>query len=57
MNKGSNSFVLRMTGWKTGVNIKKKREQKGLSQSQLADLIHMQRLNYSKVENGFLLMR
>ena len=37
---------------KAGVNIKKIREQKGLTQSQLADLIHMHRSNYSKIENG-----
>lgn len=37
---------------KTGINIKKIREQKGLTQAQLADLIHMHRSNYSKVENG-----
>ena len=37
---------------KTGINIKKIREQKGLTQAQLADLIHMHRSNYSKIENG-----
>lgn len=35
-----------------GKNIKKIREQKGITQQQIADLIHMHRSNYSKVESG-----
>ena len=35
-----------------GKNIKKIREQKGMTQQQVADLIHMHRSNYSKVESG-----
>jgi transcriptional regulator with XRE-family HTH domain len=35
-----------------GKNIKKVREQKGMTQQQIADLIHMHRSNYSKVESG-----
>ncbi|AUX18645.1 helix-turn-helix domain-containing protein [Flavobacterium columnare] len=36
----------------TGVNIKKIREQKGLTQQTIADLIVMHRSNYSKIESG-----
>jgi transcriptional regulator with XRE-family HTH domain len=35
-----------------GLTIKKIREEKGLTQQQLAELIHMHRSNYSKVESG-----
>jgi len=35
-----------------GKNIKKIREQRGFTQQQIADLIHMHRSNYSKVESG-----
>jgi transcriptional regulator with XRE-family HTH domain len=35
-----------------GENIKRLREEKGLTQQQLADLLSMHRSNYSKVENG-----
>ena len=35
-----------------GQNIKKIREEKGLKQQQIAELIHMHRSNYSKVETG-----
>lgn len=35
-----------------GKNIKKVREQKGLTQQHIADLINMHRSNYSKVESG-----
>lgn len=35
-----------------GKNIKKIREQKGITQQQLADLVNMHRSNYSKVESG-----
>jgi transcriptional regulator with XRE-family HTH domain len=36
----------------TGINIKKIREQKGLTQQTIADLIAMHRSNYSKIESG-----
>lgn len=35
-----------------GENIKRIREEKGLTQQQLADLVSMHRSNYSKVESG-----
>jgi transcriptional regulator with XRE-family HTH domain len=35
-----------------GQNIKKIREEKNLTQQQIAELIHMHRSNYSKVESG-----
>jgi transcriptional regulator with XRE-family HTH domain len=35
-----------------GKTIKKIREEKGLTQQQVAELVHMHRSNYSKVENG-----
>lgn len=35
-----------------GQNIKKIREEKGLTQQQIAALIHMHRSNYSKIESG-----
>ena len=35
-----------------GKIIKKIREEKGLTQQQIAELIHMHRSNYSKVESG-----
>ena len=35
-----------------GQNIKKIREEKGLKQQQIAELVHMHRSNYSKVESG-----
>jgi len=35
-----------------GKNIKKIREQRGMTQQQIADLIAMHRSNYSKVESG-----
>jgi len=35
-----------------GKNIKKIREDKGLTQLQIAELIHMHRSNYSKIESG-----
>lgn len=35
-----------------GKNIKKIREQRGMTQQQIADLIHMHRSNYSKIESG-----
>lgn len=35
-----------------GNTVKKIREEKGLTQQQIADLIDMHRSNYSKVENG-----
>ena len=35
-----------------GTNIKKLREQKGIKQQQIAELINMHRSNYSKIENG-----
>jgi len=35
-----------------GKTIRKIREQKGFTQLQIADLIHMHRSNYSKVESG-----
>jgi transcriptional regulator with XRE-family HTH domain len=35
-----------------GKNIKKIREEKGLTQQSIADLIAMHRSNYSRVENG-----
>jgi transcriptional regulator with XRE-family HTH domain len=35
-----------------GKTIKKIREEKGLTQQQIAELVHMHRSNYSKVENG-----
>jgi len=35
-----------------GNTIRKIREEKGLTQLQIADLIHMHRSNYSKVESG-----
>lgn len=35
-----------------GIIIKKIREEKGLTQQQIAELIHMHRSNYSKVESG-----
>jgi transcriptional regulator with XRE-family HTH domain len=35
-----------------GDNIKRIREEKGLKQQQIADLVSMHRSNYSKVENG-----
>lgn len=35
-----------------GNTIKKIREEKGLTQLQIAELIHMHRSNYSKVESG-----
>ncbi len=36
----------------TGQNIKKIREEKGMTQQQIAELIHMHRSNYSKIESG-----
>jgi len=36
----------------TGQNIKKIREEKGVTQQTLADLIAMHRSNYSKIESG-----
>jgi transcriptional regulator with XRE-family HTH domain len=35
-----------------GKTIKKIREEKGLTQQQITELVHMHRSNYSKVENG-----
>lgn len=35
-----------------GLNIKKIREEKGLTQQHIAALIHMHRSNYSKIESG-----
>ncbi len=35
-----------------GTTIKALREEKGLTQQQVADLVHMHRSNYSKVEKG-----
>jgi transcriptional regulator with XRE-family HTH domain len=35
-----------------GKTINKIREEKGLTQQQIAELVHMHRSNYSKVENG-----
>ncbi|OIQ71289.1 HTH-type transcriptional regulator Xre [mine drainage metagenome] len=35
-----------------GDNIKRIREEKGLTQQQIADLVSMHRSNYSKVESG-----
>lgn len=35
-----------------GTNIKRLREDRGIKQSEIADLIGMHRSNYSKVENG-----
>lgn len=35
-----------------GHTIKKIREEKGLTQQQVADIVNMHRSNYSKVENG-----
>lgn len=35
-----------------GQNIKKIREDKNLIQQQIAELIHMHRFNYSKIESG-----
>ena len=36
----------------TGTNIKKIREEKGIKQQTVADLIAMHRSNYSKIESG-----
>ena len=36
----------------TGQNIKKIRKEKGMTQQQIAELIHMHRSNYSKIESG-----
>lgn len=36
----------------TGQNIKQIREEKGMTQQQVAELIHMHRSNYSKIESG-----
>lgn len=35
-----------------GDTVKKIREEKGLTQQQIADLIHMHRSNYSRIESG-----
>ena len=35
-----------------GANIKRLREDRGVKQSEIADLIGMHRSNYSKIENG-----
>ena len=35
-----------------GTNIKRLREDRGIKQSEIADLIGMHRSNYSKIENG-----
>lgn len=35
-----------------GITIKKIREEKGLTQQQVADLVHMHRSNYSRIESG-----
>jgi len=35
-----------------GITLKTLREEKGLTQQQVADLVHMHRSNYSKVEKG-----
>lgn len=35
-----------------GDNIKRLREEKGMTQQQIADLVNMHRSNYSKVEGG-----
>jgi transcriptional regulator with XRE-family HTH domain len=46
-------FVVNITYMKhIGKVIKKIREEKGLTQLQIAELIHMHRSNYSKVESG-----
>lgn len=36
----------------TGQNIKRIREEKGMTQQQVAELINMHRSNYSKIESG-----
>jgi len=36
----------------TGQNIKKIREEKGMTLQQVAELINMHRSNYSKIESG-----
>ena len=41
-----------MTFMNVGQNIKKIREDKNLTQQQIAELIHMHRSNYSKIESG-----
>lgn len=35
-----------------GANIKRLREQRGIKQQEIAELINMHRSNYSKIENG-----
>lgn len=35
-----------------GANIKRLREDRGIKQSEIADLVGMHRSNYSKIENG-----
>jgi transcriptional regulator with XRE-family HTH domain len=35
-----------------GLNIKRLREDRGIRQAEIADLIGMHRSNYSKIENG-----
>lgn len=37
---------------KTGLNIKRLREEKSYTQQQMAELINMHRSNYSKIESG-----
>lgn len=41
-----------MTMQHVGKTIKSIREEKGLTQQQIAELVHMHRSNYSKVESG-----
>ena len=49
-------ITLRLINWlimqHIGTIIKTLREEKGLTQQQVADLVHMHRSNYSKVEKG-----
>jgi len=45
-------FALKQFYMDIGTNIKRLREQRGMKQNEIADLIGMHRSNYSKIESG-----
>ena len=46
------TFVCKSVDMDIGTNIKRLREQRGIKQQEIAELISMHRSNYSKIENG-----
>jgi len=46
------TFALNSVDMDIGSNIKRLREEKGIKQQEIAELINMHRSNYSKIENG-----